>query len=164
MTSTRSTSQDAETAARSGSRAWTVFLRVFFRATPTPVMRMVRRIPSVPIEELVIVGRRTGKERRLLVSVFEVEGRWYIGHPNGSSQWSRNLAAASSAVVVRHGGRRTRVTAVELPDGPERNAAITATSGQPFPANLVYRAARGHILAVGRFFRLDPVADPTADA
>ncbi len=160
MTSTNPTSRQPASLEPTGSRAWTAFLRVFFRTTPTPAMRLLRRtVGSVPIEELVITGRRSGRERHLLLTLLEIDGKWYIGHPNGASQWVRNLVAAGSCVVIRRDGQRTRVMATELPDGPERDAVIAATSRQPFPANLVYRAARSHILAVGRYFRLDPVPD-----
>ena len=50
------------------------------------------------------------------------------------------------------------VTATPLPNGPERDAVIQATAEQqPFPGNLIYRAARRHILSEGRYFRLEPV-------
>lgn len=163
MTSTRSTDGESGSSGRAVSRAWTTGLRVFFKTTPTPVMRLLRRTrPSVPIEELIVVGRRSGRERRLLVVLYDVDGRWYIGHPNGSSQWVRNLAAAGSGVVVQRGDRRTTVNAIELSDGAERDAVIQATSYQPFPAGLVYRAARRHILAAGRYFRLEPAPDGEA--
>jgi hypothetical protein len=52
------------------------------------------------------------------------------------------------------------VRAARLPDGNERDAVILATAHQqPFPGNLAYRAARGHILAMGVYFRLDPLAE-----
>lgn len=39
----------------------------------------------------------------------------------------------------------------------ERDAVILVTSEQqPFPGNLMYRAARRHILSEGRYFRLEP--------
>ena len=61
-----------------------------------------------------------------------------------------------------HGGLQPakgafEVTATPLPNGPERDAVIRATAEQqPFPDNLVYRAARRHILSEGRYFRLEP--------
>jgi hypothetical protein len=52
------------------------------------------------------------------------------------------------------------VRAARLPDGNERDAVILATAHQqPFPGNLAYRAASGHILAMGVYFRLDPLAE-----
>jgi hypothetical protein len=43
----------------------------------------------------------------------------------------------------------------------ERGDAIRATSQHPFPGNLIYRLGRGHIRAVGVFFRIMPLDDVT---
>jgi deazaflavin-dependent oxidoreductase (nitroreductase family) len=123
--------------------------------TPRPLMRLLERVPSVPFVEIVVVGRRSGQVRRTMVSMFDIDGHWYVGHPNGHSQWTKNIEAAGSAVVVKRGSG-TQVTPVLLPDGAERDAAIRGTSGQPFPANLIYRGARRHIKAVGSYYRLEP--------
>ena len=49
------------------------------------------------------------------------------------------------------------VVAVPLGSGAERDAVIRATGEQqPFPANVLYRCARRHILSEGRYFRLEP--------
>ena len=45
--------------------------------------------------------------------------------------------------------------AVPLPRGPERDRAILATGQHPFPGNLIYRLARRHVRAVGRYYRLE---------
>ena len=104
-----------------------------------------------------IVGRRSGVVRTYPLSILVANGRWYVGHPNGRSQWVHNLAAAGGATVTR-GGRRIQVSAVELPDCRERDAAIRATAQQPLPANLLYRAGRRHVAAVGTYFRLETIA------
>ena len=60
-------------------------------------------------------------------------------------------------------GRSVRATGpryavVPLRPGPERDAVIRATwTQQPFPANLLYRAAARHVAAVGTYYRLDPI-------
>jgi hypothetical protein len=109
--------------------------------------------------DLSIRGRRSGRERRVLVGLIQVEGRWYVGHPNGEAAWTRNLASARHATVTWPGMRGLSVRAARLADGDERDRAILATaSQQPFPGNLVYRAARRHVLAAGVYFRLDPEA------
>jgi hypothetical protein len=109
--------------------------------------------------DLSIRGRRSGRERRVLVGLIQVEGRWYVGHPNGGAAWTRNLASARHATVTWPGMRGLSVRAARLADGDERDRAILATaSQQPFPGNLVYRAARRHVLAAGVYFRLDPEA------
>ena len=64
--------------------------------------------------------------------------------------------AASHGTLVLPGGGEIEVRAVPLPDGPERERAIRATSQHPFPGNLVYRLGRRHVRAAGVFFRLDP--------
>jgi hypothetical protein len=58
----------------------------------------------------------------------------------------------------------TTLRAIPLSDGPERDAVIAATwRQQPFPGNLVYRAAQRHIKAVGAYFRLEPDSGLAAD-
>jgi len=81
----------------------------------------------------------------------------YVGHPNGPAAWTRNLEAAGTATIIRVDGSREVVEAVRLPAGPEREAVIRATwSQQPFPANLLYSAARDHVRQRGLYYRLDP--------
>jgi hypothetical protein len=109
--------------------------------------------------ELQVRGRRTGLRRSVLVGLLEVNGRWYVGHPNGPVAWTRNLEAAGRATLVRHPGSVVMVAAEALPPGVERSAAIAATFVQhPFPGNVVYRLAGRHIEAAGAFFRLAPVS------
>jgi hypothetical protein len=91
-----------------------------------------------------------------VVTLFELGGTWYVGNPNGDAQWARNLAASSTAVVVR-GPERTGVVATLLPAGPERDRVVRNTSHQPPPASLIYRLGRRHVSAVGAYFRLEPV-------
>ena len=109
--------------------------------------------------DLEVVGRRTGRMRHVLVGLLEVDGRWYVGHPNGPVAWTRNLEAARSGVVRRPGSAPVDVLVHPLPAGPERSGAIRATFVQhPFPGNLIYRLAGRHIEAVGAFYRLEPAA------
>jgi hypothetical protein len=130
-----------------------------FRYVPEERMRRLRHErPDVPFEELVIASRRTGQERCVLVSLLRVNDAWYVGHPNGdSAAWVRNLRNAGSAMVRFRDGREVRVTPLELIPGPERDRAIEAAGEQPAPAGQLYRRARGHVRAVGSFFRLDPI-------
>lgn len=112
---------------------------------------------------LTVRGRRTGRDRSLLLGLMTVDRRRYVGHPNGDVAWTRNLDAAGKALLSPMHGVAERVRATRLPDGPERDAVIVATGRQqPFPGNLLYRAARRHILAVGVYFRLDPMAGEAA--
>ncbi|MEO5986276.1 MAG: hypothetical protein ABIW50_00400 [Candidatus Limnocylindria bacterium] len=101
-------------------------------------------------------GRRTGRQRSVLVGLIRVDRTWYVGHPNGEVAWTANLRSAGKAIVAPRPEASIEVSAEPLPPGPERDAVIRATSDQqPFPANLLYRGARRHILSEGRYFRLE---------
>jgi hypothetical protein len=146
----------ASTAEDGGSRLWRTVFRMVL-GIPRSVMEVVRRkVPNNPITEVLIVGRKTGIERSYLFGVFEIAGKWYVGHPNGRSQWSRNLEVVGRATVVLD-GHRVPMKATILDAGSERSAVIAATATSPFPAGLVYGAARAHIERVGTYFRLEPV-------
>jgi deazaflavin-dependent oxidoreductase (nitroreductase family) len=154
--------ENAANQQNSSSRLWAASFRLLFRLTPNRlVLRLTKHLKVLPIAEVVIVGRRTGLARRYPLTVLDVGGRSYIGHPNGRSQWVRNLVAAGSATVVR-GAQPLTLRAIELDDCPERDAVVQATSQQPFPANLVYRGGRGHVAAVGTYFRLEPMTPEEA--
>jgi hypothetical protein len=109
------------------------------------------------VVELRVPGRRSGRERRVLVGLLGVAGRMYLGHPNGASGWTRNLESAGEGTLVIPGTGSVAVRPVRLDPSPERDAVILATSQHPFPGNLLYRLARRHIRAVGVYFRLEPV-------
>jgi len=108
------------------------------------------------------VGRRSGRPRSILVTLLTVDGRSYVGHPNGPAPWTKNVRATGWVEVDPAVPAGARCAAVEVPAGAERDAVIRATwRQQPFPANVLYRAAAGHVAAVGVYFRLEPV--PGAD-
>lgn len=141
------------------SAFWRAALGVLFRSAPMPVMRAVRKhVRASPVEEFLIVGRRTGRERRMLLGLFDIDGTWYAGNPNGTAQWIRNLEAAGGCTVIRRDGIPIQVRATEVTDAALREAVIRKTGTQPLPAGLVYRRARRHIRAVGRYYRLERVA------
>lgn len=123
-----------------------------------PLLRISWRVGALGItSRLDVLGRRSGRPRSILVGLLRVDEGWYVGHPNGPAAWTRNLEAAGEAVIRPWTGTPIRVSATRLGPGPERDAAIRATaSQQPFPGDLLYRASRSHVLAVGVYFRLEP--------
>jgi hypothetical protein len=111
------------------------------------------------VVELDVPGRRSGRPRSTLVALLEVDGHWYVGHPDGKSGWTRNLSAAGGGLVVWPTGVERNVMAMALADGAERDAAIVAAGDQePMPGRLLYRAGRAHVLVVGEYFRIEPSA------
>ena len=137
--------------------AWRVNYR--FLRLIDPLIRLMWGSGALGITvDLRVRGRRTGREQAVLLGLLEVAGRQYVGHPNGDAGWVRNLDAAGEARLTWPFGSTRAVRAERLPDGEERDAVILATAHQqPFPGNLLYRAARGHILATGAYFRLEPI-------
>jgi hypothetical protein len=97
------------------------------------------------------------------VTLIVVDGGWYVGHPNGEAGWMRNAEAAGWVDIEPAGRHGSRFGVLRLPAGTERDAVIRATATQqPFPANLLYRAARRHVAAVGVYHRLEPAGgDPS---
>jgi deazaflavin-dependent oxidoreductase (nitroreductase family) len=143
------------------SAAWRLSLRLFYALLRLldPILRVWWHTTGIGITALLTVrGRRSGRQRSVLVGLLNVDRHQYVGHPNGPVDWTRNLAAAGEARVAQLPGMWATLRAVPLSDGPERDAVIAATARQqPFPGNLVYRAAQRHIKAVGVYFRLEPL-------
>lgn len=142
------------------SRFWGIALRVMYRFLRLidPLIRssLAHGAPGLDgIVELEVTGRRSGKPRTTLLTLLRVSGEWYVGHPNGDTAWTRNAVAAGIIRIDPPAAHGKAFTVVRLPSGEERDAVIWATrSQQPFPANLIYRAASRHIAAVGVYFRL----------
>jgi hypothetical protein len=141
------------------SAAWRLSFRLIysFLRLLDPVLRLWWHAFGIGITaELTVRGRHSGRERSVLVGLLSVGQHQYVGHPNGQADWTRNLATAGEARVAQLPGISATLRAVPLSDGPERDAVIAATARQqPFPGNLIYRAARRHITAVGVYFRLE---------
>lgn len=142
------------------SRFWSGVYRIGYAVLRVldPVLRWAWFSVGIGItSRLTVRGRRTGRERSVLVGLIRVDGHWYVGHPNGEAAWVANLRSQGAATVALRPESPIEVTATPLERGAERDAVIVATAEQqPFPANLLYRAARRHVLAEGRYFRLDP--------
>ena len=143
---------------------WRVVFRIFYRFIRLldPMVRSAtaNNLPGLDgVVELRVRGRRSGEVRRRPVTLLTVDGEWYVGHPNGESAWTRNMDAADTIEIDPPSGRGSIFRVVRLPPGPERDALIRATpTQQPFPANLIYRAALRHIAAVGTYYRLVPAS------
>ena len=110
------------------------------------------------VVELRVAGRRSGVYRRVLLTMLVDGDRWFLGHPNGDVNWTRNLEAAGTADVAFRRAAPITVRARRLEPGEERDRAIGATGQHPFPGNIMYRLARSHIRAVGTFFAIEPVS------
>jgi hypothetical protein len=144
------------------SRAWEIGFRLLYAALRVldPLIQLWWRLTGLGnVVRVTSPGRRSGRARSTLVGLLIVDGRWYVGHPNGPAAWTRNLAEAESSELWRHGAQPVRVRAVALGVGPEREAVIKATWFQhPFPGGLIYSLARRHVRATGRYFRLETQA------
>jgi hypothetical protein len=148
------------------SRVWERGFRLLYRILGwlDPLIRSVwSRAGLGNVVELRVASRRSARTRSVLVGILRTPEGLYLGHPNGASGWTMDLDAAGGGQLVLHGLPPLDFRAVLLAGGSERDAAIAATNQHPFPGNLVYRLARPHVRAVGRYYRLEPVAETSGD-
>jgi hypothetical protein len=146
------------TGRHSGAWNWTFKAAYALIRLLDPLLRWTWFSVGIGItSRLTVLGRRTGRDRSVLVGLLHVGGAWYVGHPNGEVAWTANLRSAGYARIAPRPEAPMDVAAEPLEAGHERDAVIyAAAEQQPFPANLLYRAARRHILSDGRYFRLEP--------
>ena len=131
------------------------FLYGFLRVTDPFWRRLTERRGLGNTVELLVVGRRTGRERRVMVGLLAVGERRYLGHANASAAWLHNLVDAGQGRLIVDGATPILVHAVRIGPGPEQDAVVLAASRQhPFPVDLAYRVARASIRADGIFLRL----------
>lgn len=148
-----------------GSRFWRLALRVMYRGLRLvdPLIRSWRANGLAGLDgvvEVSIAGRHSGHLRATLITLLRVGDQWYLGHPNGETAWTRNAEAAGVVRIEPPSAHGSAFNVVRLSPGPERDAVISATRvQQPFPANLIYRAAARHVAAVGIYFRLVPALE-----
>ena len=124
-----------------------------------------RRLRVGNLVRVVLIGRRSGLERPVLLGRLAVGDRRYLGHPDRACAWALNLEAAGGGELEHPDGSREPFTAVRLQPGPERDAAIRATFHQHvFPGGPLYWLFRDHVRAVGCFYRISvgPPHDPGA--
>src|SRR4029078_6742102 len=74
------------------SAAWAIAFRVMYRGLRLldPLIRswIARGAPGLHgVGGLRYTGRRTARARGALVTLLDVDGRWYVGHPNGPAAW-----------------------------------------------------------------------------
>src|SRR5215212_6652031 len=65
-----------------------------------PLIRTEWRASGVGLRnvvELRVAGRRSGVYRRVLLTLLQDGNQWFLGHPNGDVDWTRNLEAAGTA-------------------------------------------------------------------
>jgi hypothetical protein len=72
------------------------------------------------VADLRVAGRRSGIYRRTLVTMLVDGERWYLGHPNGEVNWTRNLEAAGTADIAFRRKAPMAVRARRLEPGEER--------------------------------------------
>lgn len=140
------------------SVAWPALYRIVRLLDPLIRSWIAGGLPGLDgIVELRYVGPQTGRPRRVLVTLLSTGGRWYVGHPNGQTSWLRAIQMSGSVEVEPPGAQGPHFRVEPVPLGAERDAIIRATAHQqPFPADLLYRAAQRHIAAVGVYVRLVP--------
>ncbi len=132
------------------------FLYGFLRVTDPFWRRLTERRGLGNTVELLVIGRRTGRERRVMVGLLAVGERRYLGHANASVAWLHNLVEAGEGRLIVDGAPPIRVRAARIEPGAEQDAVVLAASRQhPFPVDLAYRLARASIRVDGAFIRLD---------
>jgi hypothetical protein len=141
-------------------RFWSLFWPRWYRVlrVADPLLhRWLRHARLGNVVELTVAGRRSGLPRTVLLGLLDNGAGSYLGHPDVACPWTLNLEASGEGRLRRPGSPEQRVRAERLPPGPERERVIRATFRQhPFPGNVLYWLARGHIRRVGVFFRLEP--------
>lgn len=146
---------------RDGSRFWRRAYPLLYETLKLidPLLRRWWRVFGLGnVVELVVPGRRSGKSRSVLVGLLQDGDRLFLGHPDRNVAWTSNLEAAREGELRFANGAVMPFRAEPLPDGEQREAAIRCTWTQhPFPGDLLYRLGRGHVRAVGVFFRLHPI-------
>jgi hypothetical protein len=141
--------------------AWDHFFRLFYALVRLldPLVRISRRVVGpLNVVDLTTTGRRTGRRRSVLLTLLDVDGRWYLGHPSGEVGWTRNVAAGPAEIRIGTSSP-IEVRAFRLEPGAERERAIRAGWSQhPFGGSLVYWIARNHVRQHGVFFRIERAA------
>ena len=123
---------------------WSLAFRALYRVLGwmDPLLRAWwRRFGLGNVVLVTTTGRRTARPREVLLGLLTTEGRWYLGHPDGSAAWTRNLDAAvgpaprvlaGPAGGAVHGPAAARaarnVSGPSWPPGSIRSPAIWSTA------------------------------------
>ena len=105
--------------------------RLFRLVNPLGRRMITAGVPTgAPNILLIVRGRRSGTERTTPVTLLDFEGHSYVQATYGASGWGRNLRAAGEATMIRPGGQRSPVHAIEVP--PSEAAAILRRALEPY--------------------------------
>jgi deazaflavin-dependent oxidoreductase (nitroreductase family) len=105
-----------------GQRSQTVHVPFFVPLFNHVVRGFLRvGVPMGPIALLTVKGRKTGKNRRNPVGLFNYKGHRYVFSTFGQVNWVKNVRAAGQATIHKRWHKQT-VTLVEL--SPEQAAPI----------------------------------------
>jgi deazaflavin-dependent oxidoreductase (nitroreductase family) len=116
--------------------------RLFRLVNPLARRMIVAGVPTgAPNVLLVVRGRRSGIERTTPVTLLDFEGHSYVQATYGAPGWGRNLRAAGEATMIRPGGGRGPVHAVEI--APDDAAAILRRALEPYRQVRVLRRLLG---------------------
>jgi deazaflavin-dependent oxidoreductase (nitroreductase family) len=137
--------------------------RLFRLVNPLARRMITAGVPTgAPNILLIVRGRRSGTERTTPVTLLDFEGHSYVQATYGAAGWGRNLRSAGEATVIRPGGRRSTVRAIEVP--PDEAAVILRRTLEPYrQVNLLRRLlgsrARPPVALLRRFrIRVDTTA------
>ena len=105
-----------------GSLGWRIALRVMYRFLRLidPLIRSWLRMGVGGLDGVVevrVAGRRSGAMRTTLLTLLGVDGEWYIGHPNGDAEWTRNAEAAGIVQIDPPAPGGDMFSVVRLPPG-----------------------------------------------
>ena len=96
------------------SAIWKRALPLFYALLGALDPLLSRRWASAGIgitSRLTVPGRRSGRDRSVLIGLISVGGNWYAGHPNGEVAWTSNLRAARRARIAPRPGADVEVVA-----------------------------------------------------
>jgi hypothetical protein len=137
---------------------WRLFfpmLYAFLRVTDPFWLRVTERRGLVNTVELFVVGRRSGRERRVMLGLLAVGDRRYLGMPTPKRPGSTTLRRPGKGAGGRRPGSHGRP---RDPHPARRRAGCCGRGGlapHPFPVDIAYRLARASIGHDGVFFRIE---------